>query len=234
MSSIAHETILMTALDVVLIGDDRIKNVPVVDCGEELVDLLRTFPDLAFDLERHHVQKDSASISFARRTIGEMLVKAQSFLPPRIRLLIKECHRPMSVQKGFWDGYSSYLRRTYPTWCETQIYDECSKFNAPLDVAPHTTGGAIDLTLVDERGAWLDMGTEFNASPHSARGATYTFASNISSEAKANRALLVGAMNSAGFANYPTEWWHWSFGDKYWAFIKAESKAIYGSVEIDD
>jgi D-alanyl-D-alanine dipeptidase len=26
-------------------------------------------------------------------------------------------------------------------------------------------------------------------------------------------------MCGAGFVNYPPEWWHWSYGDKYWAFI---------------
>lgn len=224
----------MDASGVVLIGDEKIKKTPVEECGEELVDLLLTFPGLTFDLDRCHVQKESASISFARRSIGEMLVKAQSYLPVGIRLLIKECHRPMVVQKGFWDGYSAYLRKTFPAWTEVQVYEECSKLNAPLEVAPHTTGGAVDLTLIDERGAWLDMGTEFNASPLKTDGATYTFANQISAAAKANRALLVHAMSSAGFVNYPTEWWHWSFGDKYWAFIKAKSSAIYGSVEVGD
>ncbi|ABX41733.1 hypothetical protein Cphy_1358 [Lachnoclostridium phytofermentans ISDg] len=22
-----------------------------------------------------------------------------------------------------------------------------------------------------------------------------------------------------GFVNYPTEWWHWSYGGCYWAFL---------------
>ena len=219
--------------DVVLIGDQRITKVPVIECEDELVDLIRSFPALAFDLDRLHVQKESASISFARRTVGEMLLKAQALLPTGINLLVKECHRPMFVQRGFWDDYSAYLRRKNPSWTETQLYDECSKFNAPLDVAPHTTGGAVDLTLADREGKWLDMGTDFNASPHDSESATYTHSLTISAEARANRSILVKAMSSVGFVNYPTEWWHWSYGDKYWAFIKGLPNAIYDSVELN-
>nr|WP_211267284.1 M15 family metallopeptidase [Nonomuraea candida] len=35
----------------------------------------------------------------------------------------------------------------------------------------------------------------------------------------------------AGFVNYPTEWWHWSFGERYWAFITRARYARYGIVE---
>jgi D-alanyl-D-alanine dipeptidase len=28
--------------------------------------------------------------------------------------------------------------------------------------------------------------------------------------------------------NYPTEWWHWSSGDRYWALITKADNAIYG------
>jgi D-alanyl-D-alanine dipeptidase len=218
--------------EVILIGDPRIKGIPVVDCGEPLVDLSQVFSALTFDFDRKFVQKESASICFARRTIGEMLSKAQHLLPEGIRLLVKECHRPMAIQKSFWDGYLSYLRKKMPTWSETELYNECSKLNAPLEVAPHTTGGAVDLTLIDHNGSWFDMGTEFNASPLHTAEATYTRATNISSGAQRNRRLLIDAMNVAGFVNYPTEWWHWSYGDKYWCFVKGKAHAIYGSIEM--
>ena len=28
--------------------------------------------------------------------------------------------------------------------------------------------------------------------------------------------------------NYPTEWWHWSFGDRYWALVTDSPTALYG------
>ena len=218
---------------VVLIGDERVRTIPVLECGEPIVDLIEAFPALTFDLHRDHVQKQSKSISLARRKIGHMLVDAQEMLPKGYRLLIKECHRPMWIQKNFWNSYSQDLRSKFPSWSESQIYDECSKLNAPLDVAPHTTGGAVDLTLMMDDGTLIDMGTIFNASPLDTEMATYTEATNVSSEAQLNRRILSQALSRAGFVNYPTEWWHWSYGDKYWAFFKNAPAAIYASTDTD-
>ncbi|RYG55026.1 dipeptidase, partial [bacterium] len=133
----------------------------------------------------------------------------------------------MSVQRTSWDTYFAFLKKQFPNWSEQQIYTECSKLNAPLDVAPHTTGAAVDLTLIDESGRWLDMGCEFNASPLETEDRTYTDALNISEEAKTNRKILTKAMTQAGFVNYPTEWWHWSYGDKYWALLSGAPHALY-------
>ena len=33
-----------------------------------------------------------------------------------------------------------------------------------------------------------------------------------------------------GLVNYPTEWWHWSFGDRYWALLTGARHALYGPV----
>lgn len=220
-------------MDLILIGDDRVKKIQVRESEEPIVDLRTEFSQLKFDLQRLHVQKQSKSISFGRKTVGQKLIQAQNLLPSGIKLLIKECHRPLWVQKIFWDEYFTFLKNKFPDWTEAQVYDECSKLNAPLDVAPHTTGGAVDLTLMDDDGQWLDLGTEFNASPLETKQATYTSAENINAMAKKNRQILVAAMTSAGFVNYPTEWWHWSYGDKYWALIKNQPHAIYASVELE-
>lgn len=37
-------------------------------------------------------------------------------------------------------------------------------------------------------------------------------------------------MTGAGFVNYPTEWWHWSHGDRYWAWSTRAPAARYGAV----
>jgi D-alanyl-D-alanine dipeptidase len=38
---------------------------------------------------------------------------------------------------------------------------------------------------------------------------------------------LAAALSAAGFVNYPTEWWHWSYGDRYWAMVTGEPAALY-------
>lgn len=40
-------------------------------------------------------------------------------------------------------------------------------------------------------------------------------------------------MTSAAFVNYPSEWWHWSYGDKYWAAMLNRPYALYGFVDED-
>lgn len=219
-------------IGLVLIGDQRVKETKVLDSNDKMVDLAKASTNLHFDWERLNVQKKSPSISLGRYEIGKRLTEAQNLLPTGYRLLIKECHRPMWVQKEFWDGYTAYLTKKFPHWSKEEIYNECSKLKAPLEVAPHTTGGAVDLTLMDEKGNPLEMGTSFNAEPLETQNATFTEAQNISEEARKNRQVLMSAMSKAGFVNYPTEWWHWSVGDKYWAFQTNQPHAIFGSVEL--
>ena len=52
----------------------------------------------------------------------------------------------------------------------------------------------------------------------------------ISAMAQTNRHILNRVLNEVGFVNYPTEYWHWSYGDRYWAFIKKQPAALYGSM----
>ena len=36
-----------------------------------------------------------------------------------------------------------------------------------------------------------------------------------------------GVLSAAGLVNYPTEWWHWSYGDRYWALATgADRRAL--------
>lgn len=76
------------------------------------------------------------------------------------------------------------------------------------------------------------MGTEYNAAPWETENATFLEAKNIPFRAKALRAILRGAMEGAGFVNYPPEWWHWSYGDRYWAVVAGEDCAVYGPVSV--
>lgn len=75
----------------------------------------------------------------------------------------------------------------------------------PRRGSPHSRGVAVDLTLIDETGAPLDMGTAFDAfTPLSHHGAT-----GIPARAQANRHLLLGLMTAAGWDFYRNEWWHY-------------------------
>ncbi|MBP5934721.1 M15 family metallopeptidase [Streptomyces sp. LBUM 1476] len=80
-------------------------------------------------------------------------------------------------------------------------------------------------------GEELDMGTPMNANPEDSDGACYTHAPNITPAARENRRVLGEALSAAGLVNYPTEWWHWSYGDRYWALATGAPTALYGPRE---
>ena len=101
-----------------------------------------------------------------------------------------------------------------------------SRFVAPLEVAPHVAGAAVDLTLVDATGEELDLGTPIDATPEQSDGRCYFAADGIGADARAHRDLLARVLTSVGLVNYPTEWWHWSYGDRYWALVTGAPHAL--------
>jgi D-alanyl-D-alanine dipeptidase len=79
----------------------------------------------------------------------------------------------------------------------------------PRRGSPHSRGAAVDLTLIDQEGRALDMGTEFDAfTPKSHHGAA-----GLTPEASRNRHLLLGLMTAAGWDFYRNEWWHYQMFD---------------------
>jgi D-alanyl-D-alanine dipeptidase len=215
---------LFDVTDIITLSDPRVAATAVAECGEPLVDL-RDGGRLRLD-DR---QADDAG-SFARLRSGALqrLLRAQRLLPAGVRFLVVEGYRPPDLQRRYFEQYAATLRRAHPGAPRERIRELASAYISPPEVAPHVSGGAIDLTLCDAEGAELPMGTEVNATPEESEGACRTAAAGITAEARENRALLGGVLSAAGFVNYPTEWWHWSYGDRYWALLTGAPAARYG------
>lgn len=73
-------------------------------------------------------------------------------------------------------------------------------------------------------------GHAYERLPESA-GACCTHADNIGDEARSHRDILGTALTAVGLVNYPTEWWHWSHGDRYWVLKEEAAVAHYGPRE---
>ncbi|MFE2097460.1 M15 family metallopeptidase [Streptomyces sp. NPDC059468] len=213
--------------EIVLMSDPKIAAVPVADCGEPLVDV--RLRDLAVDPRK---ADDSGAFAHLREGVLTRLLKAQELLPEGIRLLFVEGYRPPALQAHYFEGYAGELRGDNPDWSPAQVRDAASRYVSPPEIAPHSAGAAVDLTLVTADGRELDMGTRLNASPEESAGACYTDAENVGARARANRRILGDALTAAGLVNYPTEWWHWSYGDRYWALATGAGSAIYGPREL--
>jgi len=213
--------------EIILMSDARVAAIPVRESGEPVVDVREV---LLVD-DRKHADSQGAEVHL-RRGVLDRLVAAQARLPRGLRLLFVEGYRPPALQRSYFDRYAAELRAKHPRWPADRIRTAAARYVSPPEIAPHTAGAAVDLTLADAAGRELDLGTPMNADPERSDGACYTDAANISAEARANRELLGGALGAVGLVNYPTEWWHWSYGDRYWALMTGAPAALYGPSQL--
>jgi zinc D-Ala-D-Ala dipeptidase len=216
--------------EIILMSDPKVAAVPVVDCGERLVDVRHVSSLLVDDRKQH----DSAdTFAYLREGVLDRLLTAESSLPQGLRLLFVEGYRPPLLQRRYFDEYAAKLRADHPEWSAGEVQSATSRFVSPPEIAPHSAGAAVDLTLANAAGHELDLGTRINATPEESAGACYTHAANITNEARSLRHILSTAMTDAGLINYPTEWWHWSYGDRYWALMTATATTRYGPKNLD-
>ncbi|SDY90603.1 D-alanyl-D-alanine dipeptidase [Modestobacter sp. DSM 44400] len=210
--------------DLLLMADPRVASMPVRDCRGPLVDL-HTITSLRLDDRKRDPRGHFARL---RRGVAGRLEEATTLLPEGLSLLVIEAYRSPELQQRYFTGYRAKLAATHPGWTDPQLDTAASRYVSPPAVAPHCAGAAVDLTLCTSDGQELDMGTRVDATPEDSGGGCYTEAANISGTARGNRSILIRAPQAVGLVNYPTEWWHWSFGDRYWATVTGAPAACYG------
>jgi len=228
------------------------QQVPIQECGESLMPI----PLHQFAAEQPHpyvklgAPYAERSPYYLRQGVLERLLQAQHFLQieyPNWRIQIFDAYRPIAVQQFMVDYTLAQTVRSrglhLPGLTEThrqEILEEVYEFWAvpnanPKMPPPHSTGAAVDVTLVDGEGA-IDMGSpidEMSAQSHP------DYFSNSLSDClfHHNRQILTQAMSQAGFRQHPKEWWHYSYGDQLWAWLshQTHSEAIiiaqYGRAE---
>lgn len=140
------------------------------------------------------------------------------------------------MQQFLFQQFYSEIQKKHPNFSESQILDETLKFVAfpslePQKTSPHLTGGAIDLTLGNQKGQPLDLGSEFDELSEKSATRYYEQHPNENKEALKNRRLLYNCMTAVGFTNYSEEWWHYDFGNVTWARRTNVPEAKYGAVE---
>ncbi len=212
--------------EVLLLSDPEVVRIPVEECGEPLVDL-RTIEALRLD---QRLADTDGAYAHLRLGVADRLVGAQTLLPPGMRLLVVEGYRPVSLQTQYFDAHRDRLRERQPGRDEDWIHRQASRYISPPQIAPHVAGAAVDVTLCTLDGTELWMGTEVNDTD---TDTCHTGHEQVDSDARRNRGLLSRTLKAVGLVNYPTEWWHWSYGDRYWAHITGASTARYGAVADD-
>lgn len=188
----------------ILLNDPRVREVPVNDCGEQMVSVDGIDERIAVDRSRSEIASNYDRFCYARESVTGMLRRAVAFLPRDVDFLGKEIYRPYSRQvRSFEEGLEFY-RESNPELNEEALRELACQYVAPPEVAGHPTGGAVDIVLIQD-GKELDMGTKFNDEPVAPENLTYTDCPFIAPEQRANRQMLSRAMESAGFVNYPAE-----------------------------
>lgn len=134
---------------------------------------------------------------------AESLVKAQrelSMLQPGYRLKIYDAARPMSVQKKMYDVVKGTAKAPYVS-------------NPRNGGGLHNYGMAVDVTIVDDRGNELDMGTPVDYLGKKAgitNEDTMLKQGLLTSDQVENRRLLRRVMKHGGFTPLGSEWWHFN------------------------
>ena len=212
---------------------------PPADCGEALVDPTALSPRITYAASYLCQGLDGAlDRCLLRETLAHRLVEAIDRLPAEYSLSIFDGLRPLRVQKAIYDQFKAVLEAQHPDATPEELAVLLDDFVAlpvkrPHRPAPHTTGGAVDLTLC-RNGVPLDMGTGFDGFTALA----YTRALEEScppelEQARDDRRLLYHLMTSVGLVNYPCEWWHFAYGERQWAAFTGKAP-IYGYCPICD
>jgi len=187
--------------------------------------------------------KGSLPECYLRNSVLDKLLLATNYLRPGYKFIIFDSWRPYRIQKRLFEIYLNKLKKENPDEKIDYLKKMASKYVAPPSTnknapSPHITGGAIDISIVNEKGKLLNMGTKFDEANQRSNTRYYERLkikqgglTDKESEFLYNRRLLYNIMIDVGFTNYPEEWWHYDYGNQSWAYFNNRHSAIYGQSE---
>lgn len=204
----------------------QLRRVPIVECGEHLVNYLELTSRIVAGSGRWVYQRES----LLRETVAKKLAAAAEALPGGLTLAVTEGWRPPHIQRRMYLAAWQRWKEKHPEWSDSAVTRLANRFTAPPHPKvppPHTTGGAVDLWLGDEDGNTLDHIRPYESGDRRA----YPFSVfGLGEDAMRHRRILAEALLPTGLTNYPSEFWHWSYGDQGWAYRCGHPHAIYGPV----
>ncbi|MBI2785496.1 MAG: M15 family metallopeptidase [Legionella longbeachae] len=228
-------SVYVTSSPILFIADSEILAIPVIDNQDPMVDLI-DHQEIIFGPSPEI--PNNSDYTKMRKTVYEKLKKAQSMLPKGLRFCLYESYRSLDLQKNLFDTRYAKVKNKYPDWSAEQIFTETIRMVSPIinqdgspNIPPHSTGAAIDVYLINEQGDAIEMGIHPKDWMEDIDGSlSLTTSQAISEEAKQNRRIMTKALEAVDFVNYGHEYWHWSYGDRYWAYYRQKPYAIYDKV----
>jgi len=232
------------------LADPKIKEIPIHENGEELVDLrecgysrIRMLPDPRAPFASPSCNSGLPSASKMRLAVFlklQGMIEALDALAPRfgyepgqVDIHLFEGLRDLKTQSELFQKKVEEILLARPELSLEAAEQEAAKWVSPVknNVPVHSTGAAVDIRLWDnQKQDFVDMGAfgviwgPNKTSP--------TFSEDLLDAQKLNRLYCLMAAERAGLTNYPYEFWHFSSGDRVDAYWKGESQAVYGSVHL--
>jgi D-alanyl-D-alanine dipeptidase len=217
--------------DILSVMHGEMKCPAASECEEPLVNVKDYKSQILIEMEetsrkQQNITKDSCLL---RKSVAQKLLNAQSLLPNGLRLKLIDGYRPLSAQREIFTEYFNAYKQKHKGCTDEEAEKDTEMWvtNPKKVTPPHSTGGAMDITIIDASNKELEMGSPINAADGRL---AKTDSSLISQVERKNRNLLISTMQTAGFTNYPMEWWHWSYGEWMWAMTEGK-EAIYDSVK---
>ena len=223
------------------LSDSEFRNlrykIEIKECGEPLIELPSAF--LRFPVQPY-VKAGAPYGKFSpftlRKGVVERLRSAQSELE-RLKkdhkLIIWDGFRPVAVQHYMIEHSIVKLAKERALdplqLSENQREELRSAVHSiwalpdenPKTPPPHSTGGAIDLTIAGPDGTPIDMGSEIDVMPPLSLPNHFMNSSDaLDKRRHENRQLLNTVMRKNGFWRVRKEWWHFSYGDQIWALFE--------------
>lgn len=233
-------------------------DIPIDECGEALLPI----PAQGFACVTPHpyavlgASYATGSPWRLRQGVLAALRQAQAELErrqPGWRLQLFDAWRPLAVQEFMvWREFQTQARLAGVTLVDctnladlqarrsetyAQLASRVFEFwslpdTDPQRPPPHSTGAAVDLTLLDAAGQAVAMGSPIDEVNIRSYPAHYAQGQTEEERAfHAHRELLCAVMVSAGFSRHANEWWHFSLGDQMWAAAQGQPVARYGRID---
>lgn len=221
----------------------------IKECNEKLVPLSKCTSDRIEIEPRYFLDGHKGALKeiYAREKVCDLLNKAAELLPKGYKFLLWDVWRPVEVQESLFEMTFKNFRNDKIRWgnmsdkeLKQYIADNCVSLPSvdPTCPSPHSTGGAVDLTIIDSSNREIATGTGFDE--FSINVATRYYEEKLEKgevleeDEKIylkNRRMLYNIMTAVGFTNYSDEWWHYDYGNQFWGKITSNN-AIYGKGQL--
>ena len=215
--------------------EQELELIELFDTTEPFVDVTQACPDVLVRLyqSKNVLRQDPRAL--VRLGIALMLNSVARKLPPGIRLMVRDAWRAPKTQAGIHENQADQIERMGLAQTREEARKKADQFAVPAEEPyppPHTTGGAVDVTLAYAKTEQLlPMRKAFRrCTPQEWQNQKYRDYKELPAYIVRSRKLLREAMELFGFASIPNEWWHFSYGDFWWAARRNKKRTLYLSV----